>query len=152
MKQNDIYSRYSKHAFTWAFQHLFDDGEISIRIYDDPEAIARMHRLCRQYERLQRPLPGLEPAPVRPDIPAPSRLPNEYSEASHNFWGALACVGSLRGLYLVADGRGGYTATIKVTLPCGKHVYRYGRLQHPSGIEDMLHHTVENDRWTPDRM
>lgn len=152
MQQTNIYRRYSKHAFTWAFQQLCDAGEGSIRIYEDPEAIERMHRLCRQYESLQRPLPGLEPTPDRPTIPAPASVSNEYTEASNNFWGALACVGSLRGLYLVADGRGGYTATIKVTLPCGKHVYRYGRLQHPSGIEDMLHHTVENDRWSPDRM
>jgi hypothetical protein len=152
MKRNDTLSRYSKQARHWAFVKVVDEGYSPSDTVRDPNCIRRMIHHAELYQQAQRPLPGLEPPVVRPTLSAPSRVSDDYLEATDGFLGALASVGTLRGLYVVADGRGGYTATIKVTLPDGRHVYRYGRLNSPGGLTDMLESTILNDRWTPDKL
>ena len=152
MKRTDPFTRYSVHAYRWAFQRALARGFTPAEAWNSPQGRDYMTGLCEEYDRAQRPLPGLEPSVVRPNVPTPVTVPSDYHEASSDFFRTLEDVGTLRSLHLVSDGRGGYTATIKVTLPDGRQVYRYGRLQSPSGLVEMLAHTIRKDRWTLDKL
>ncbi len=152
MKQTDIIRRYPLQSRSWAFVDALNNGWTPAQTAHDPECIAWMLTRLELYRSATLGVHIDRPTHERPVIPAPAGVSPDYEQASISFWSSLASVGSLRGLYLVSDGRSGYSATIKVTLPCGRRVYRYGRLQSPDGLEQMLEHTIRNDRWTPDKI
>lgn len=152
MKQTDIIRRYPLQSRAWALVDALNNGWTPKQTAHDPDCIAWMLTRLELYTAAKHGVHITRPTLERPVIPAPSTVSIDYEQANLSFWRTLADVGALRGLHLVSDGRGGYTATIKITLQDGRQVYRYGRLQSPDGIEQMLEHTVRNDRWTPDKI
>lgn len=152
MKRFDQFRRYSLQARKWAMIDALRAGWSVKDTVSDPNCIAWMVTRLAILDEAKHPTG--RPAALEPGaaVPAPSIVPDSDYEAAPSFFDTLAGVGTLRSIHLVADGRGSYTATIKVTLPDGRRVYRYGRLHTPAGIETMLRATIDGDRWTPDKI
>lgn len=151
MKRNAVDIRYPLSLRKWAHIDALNHGWSVKDTVSNPRCIEWMTIRCEVLLESERTTPSPRPTVDRPDVPAPHVIPDTDYEASSDFFGTLAGVGTLRGLHLVADGRGGYTATIKITLPDGRQVYRYGRLHAPVQLVSMLEHTILKDRWTPDK-
>lgn len=143
--------KYPSPARKWSFVRALDRGWTPQDTVKNPLCIKEMIDDCDLYQRAQLSLPGHEPASVGPTVSAPNVVPPPPPAPAYGFFETLASVGTLRSLHVVADGGGGWTATIKVTLKDGRRVYRYGRLLTPDGIVSMLLHSIEHDRWVPDK-
>lgn len=152
MKRSNDVSRYPLQARAWAMVDALNAGWTPAQTARDPECIAWMLTRLELYSAAKHGVHINRPTLERPTIPAPVTVPSDYQPAESDFFSTLADVGTLRSLHLVSDGGGGFTATIKVTLPDGRQVYRYGRLQSAGGIVQMLEHTIRKDRWTPDKL
>ncbi len=95
--------------------------------------------------------PYAQPADDRPAVLAPRHIPTPHYPAKSDVFTALAALGALRGVHLVADSRGGFSLTVKVTLQTGQRVYRYGRLLNADGVEDLIYRWLRKGYWTPDK-
>lgn len=147
----NLLPKYPAPARKWAFIKVLDEGFTPHDTTHSPQCIQRMIYHAEQYQRAQQPLPGLAATPTRPDVSAPGRVPPAPDTAEARIFEAMAAVGTLRGLHLVAGSGGDWGLTVKLTLPSGKQVYRYGRLQHPNQLVSVISHWIANPRWIPDK-
>lgn len=143
--------KYLPAARKWAFIRALDRGYTPQDTTKNPKCIREMIDDCELYQRAQLPTPGLEPAPVRPNVPAPGRVPPSPNPPTNDIFQEVARVGVIRGLYLVAGSGDGWGLTLKLTLPGGQQVYRYGRLRDPAQIEEVLRHWLAKPRWIQDK-
>lgn len=82
-------------------------------------------------------------APVGvPEAPPPS-----YTGALDS----IQTVGTLRGMYLVASPRGGFTLTVKITLKNGQEVYRYGNVLDLVSVDALILRWIRGNKWTRDK-
>lgn len=152
MKRSDPLLRYTLAERKWAFIDAMNNG-FSVRdTIGNPFCIQWMLTRLEIYREAQRHGEHREERPARADVPPPNRIPSTPHEASPDFLCALEDVGTVRGVYLVADGGGGYTATVKITDKNNRRVYRYGRLRQASGLAQMVLETIKDARWSPDKM
>lgn len=103
------------------------------------------------FEEQARESPYAQPDDARPAVRAPAVVPAIYPAPSFSFIASLEAVGTVRGIHLATDSRGGYSLTVKLTLQNGGRVYRFGRLQRADQLEEVIAKWLAKGYWTPDR-
>lgn len=144
--------RYPAPARKYAFIKALDAGFTPQDTVKNPACVRLMIEKADLYLAAQKPLPGLEVAPVSPTKPASKPVPTDTPSPPESLFKAISSVGALRGLYVVLDGMGRYAVTLKITHPTRGSVYRFGRVPHERDIEPLIRLWLAKGEWTPDKL
>lgn len=144
-------SGYTLSERKWAFIDAMNNGFTVKDTAVNPLCISWMCARIELYREAISNEPRAREVPVSTAVPSPDVVPPPPSQAPADIFAAIQDVGSLRGLYLVGDGGGGYTVTVKILHKSRGRVYRYGRLRDASQLGTLIRQWNREDRWTPDK-
>lgn len=144
--------KYSAAARKYAYIDARNKGYSHHDTLHNPDCIEFMILRASQYAELRQDDPRPGRATKAPNVPAPVPVRLKPIEASTTGFEALATLGFIRGLYVVADGSRGYKITLKLDHHEYGHVYRYGIVRNISEVESVLFRWYRDPYWTPDKL
>lgn len=153
--KNPLRNRILAHIPIWAVMKA--EADLESRGYEIDRASTDVLYLTELRERgihytaAARETTYAQPDNDRPAVRPPALVPAIYPSSAFTIAASVEIVGTIRGLHLVAHPRGGYSLTLKITIPGKGHFYRYGRLLRADQLEEVISRWLAKGYWTPDK-
>jgi hypothetical protein len=151
MKRYASLQRYHSVVISQAYQELMLQGIELEPFGSNLKFLQAAEQICRRITKTHHEPRRSGRDPGSPTVRTPVSVPRDGPTPAVSAFSRLQALGTIRGLFVAPNPAGGYKVTLKATIAGRGSVYRYGFVRQLDEVEDLLHHWLDKNHWTPDR-